>query len=285
MQGIYIAAIVALLLSMLLVGLILFRKQPKEERKFYILAILLIIPMSAGMYYIFRVPLDDFIKYLFGAKSLARNLLFTFYAPITEEPGKLWPLLIPWFYKKINEKNAVRTGIALGLGFSLGEIILLAAWLGNDPGGSAYPWYAYVSGFSVERIMATFLHIAATTTALYFLAKKRFWLGLLLAVMMHYFFNFPIFLAKLNLFHLGQPVWQTILGIYIALAAVGSGILLTYYLGGKAGIQKIIGRKAKCPGCGQIYKRPWLFALNMLHKRYERCPHCKKWHWTEAITG
>jgi hypothetical protein len=38
-------------------------------------------------------------------------------------------------------------------------------------------------------------------------------------------------------------------------------------------------RQAKCPECGLIYERRWL-AVNLGSRRYERCPGCKKWHYT-----
>ena len=35
---------------------------------------------------------------------------------------------------------------------------------------------------------------------------------------------------------------------------------------------------------GGEYEAP-LFALNFGRTRYERCPHCRRWHWTEKLTA
>lgn len=43
---------------------------------------------------------------------------------------------------------------------------------------------------------------------------------------------------------------------------------------------RLLGQ-AKCPGCGLIYDRH-LLAVNMGTRRYERCPGCKKGHYTKA---
>ena len=36
----------------------------------------------------------------------------------------------------------------------------------------------------------------------------------------------------------------------------------------------------RCPECHADYDAPVL-ALNLGHTRYERCPHCRHWHWTK----
>lgn len=37
-----------------------------------------------------------------------------------------------------------------------------------------------------------------------------------------------------------------------------------------------------CPDWGKEYDKPIYLAANLITKRYERCPHCGKWHMMRA---
>ncbi|MFN8539856.1 MAG: hypothetical protein U0232_20545 [Thermomicrobiales bacterium] len=77
--------------------------------------------------------------------------------PLTEEPAKLWPLLIPAFARRITRENAVRCAVALGLGFGIGEIGFIAQLIYADGDFNALPWYNF-SGFINERFMVCLIH-------------------------------------------------------------------------------------------------------------------------------
>lgn len=100
MQGIYITAIITTSLSLAVIGSIIFWRSPREERSFLSVVILSEIPMCALAFYFIRLPLDGWLRTLLGLQSGIYKFLTTLYAPITEEPAKLWILLIPWFLKK-----------------------------------------------------------------------------------------------------------------------------------------------------------------------------------------
>jgi ribosomal protein S27E len=44
----------------------------------------------------------------------------------------------------------------------------------------------------------------------------------------------------------------------------------------------LFGRR-RCPECGHEYDAP-LIGINFGLTRYERCPHCRHWHWTKVFS-
>jgi hypothetical protein len=56
-----------------------------------------------------------------GADSRAFAVFDTCFAPLTEEPAKLWLLLVPAFVGRLRKENAPGVAMAIGLGFGLGE--------------------------------------------------------------------------------------------------------------------------------------------------------------------
>ena len=281
MEGIYIAATIATLVSVVIIGGVLFLKSGKEYATFLVLAFLLLTPVAPLTFYFIRLPLDTYLQAVFGQASTTYIFITTLYAPLTEEPVKLWILLIPWFLSNLNRDNTIRLGIALGLGFGVGEIWLLALEYAKSPAIALLPWYA-LGGFMTERLMVCIMHGVWTTVALRKI-RTRFLVGLLGAMALHYLANFPIYLAAVNSGGLGKSVWQTILAIWVPLYFLGMIGLLIYFSFGKLTMQNIslfINGRAKCPACGTVYIRP-LFGVNGVTKRYERCPVCKKWHWID----
>lgn len=279
MEGISISAAITTLVSIAIIGSILLWKSSGKETVFLVLGFLLLIPMSPLTFYFIRLPLDGTMQAVFGRTSETYHFITTLYAPLTEEPAKLWALLIPWFLANLNEDNTVRFGVALGLGFGVGEIWLLATELAKNPAIAALPWYA-LGGFLNERFMVCVMHGAWTTLALRRL-RVNFMAGLLGAMGLHYLANFPIYLAAINLGGLGKSIWYIILAIWVPLYFLGMVALLIYFIYGRLNLQNInlfINGRATCPECGAVYVRPW-FGVNGLTKRYERCPSCKSWRW------
>jgi len=283
MKSIYIVAVIATITSIAIIGGILLRKASRKECLFYVAAFFLLVPMAPLAFYLVRIPLDVWLQGLLGQTSGAYIFLRTLYAPITEEPIKLWILLIPWFLNNLDSKNAIRLGIAVGLGFGVGEIWLLALELAKNPAIASLPWYL-LGGFINERVMVCLMHGVFTTIALR-QVSKHFPIGLLGAMAVHYLANFPIFLAAINFGGLGISVWGKILAIWVPFYFLVMVGLLVYFLFGKLTVHNMslfVNGRAKCPECGTVYFRP-IFAISGILKRYEQCSACKKWHWTRRL--
>jgi RsiW-degrading membrane proteinase PrsW (M82 family) len=82
--------------------------------------------------------------------------------PITEEGIKLLMLFLPIVRRRIRDgASALLVGLAVGLGFGLGEALYLGYALGPRSDLASLPWYAFFP-FLGERIAATFIHGALT---------------------------------------------------------------------------------------------------------------------------
>src|SRR5262249_34695729 len=157
------------------------------------------LPMAAVSFYLVRLPLDHWLVGTLGAGSLAHTVWGTLKAPLTEEPAKLWLLLAPWFRSRLRDENVPRLGLAIGLGFGVGEAWVVALLFSSDPRVSGLPWFEFgsLSGYVVERIMGCVLHGAFTATALHFIRRAP-GRAVLLAMGLHFLGNFPIFLRGWN---------------------------------------------------------------------------------------
>lgn len=279
MHQIYIAAIITTALTFIVMGGFLKWKSPPKERPLLITLLLLELPMAIAVFYLVRLPLvDGLVRLVVDKNSWAYGFISVFYAPITEEPAKLLPLLIPLLRRKIDDKNTIRAALALGLGFGLGEIWLVAGFVAASSAYTNIPWYQY-SGFLNERFMVSIIHGVFTATALRRLHKGFIW-GLLGAMCLHYFGNLPIYLAGIGFFGFSKETWQVILAVYTPIYFVLMLLLLSYYSYGKENLGKLLFGNSVCPECGFQYPAP-IMALNSINKRYERCPNCKKWHWVK----
>jgi len=282
LPGIYVAAIIATAVALLVFGIYVLFRAPRKERPLLIAATLLNVPFSPLAFHLVRMPLDRVIGKFLAAYPDVFLFVKTFYAPLTEEPAKLWLLLLPWFVRKIRRENAGRVAMALGLGFGVGEIWLLAQMIASSPSLASYPWY-YFGGFIGERFMVCLMHGAFTAAALWRL-RRGFVLGLLTAMALHYLGNFPIYLAAIDALGLGKTVWQYVLSIWIVLYFLLMLTVLAFFAYGKFHPGRIFFGLAKCPDCGTIYPRPF-WGINLGNRRHEKCPACKKWHRTREYKG
>ncbi|TES93873.1 MAG: PrsW family intramembrane metalloprotease [Candidatus Cloacimonadota bacterium] len=229
MQGIYIAAVVTTILSLGIIGVFLVWKIPKKEKGILLAVVLLEIPMCALAFYFIRFPLDGWLQRLLSSSPGIYRFLTTFYAPITEEPIKLWVLAIPWIFRRIERKNAIRFAVAIGLGFGIGEMWMLAEQFAKDPYIASLHWYQ-LGGYIQERFMVCVMHGAFTAPVICFLRKKTIILGILCALFLHYLGNFPIYLAGLNFLGLSISTWKIILTVWVQLYFLGMLGLLGYLL-------------------------------------------------------
>ncbi len=228
MPGIYIAALIAAGIVLAVALSLLFVFARPERRWLYALLLVLELPMSAATLVYVRVPLNDWIASLVSDPA-TRTLVSTFYAPLTEEPAKLWPLLLPFVWRRLSRANAVGVALALGIGFAIGEIGFLADRIARAPSTAALPWFSFL-GFVFERVLVSFWHPAFVAVATTAAARRPLLLpaGLLGAMALHYLGNFPIYLASRDAFGLGSAVWQTALLMWILLYTILTGLLLAW---------------------------------------------------------
>lgn len=231
------------------------------------------------MFHFVRMPLDAWLKHALGEGQLLAWLR-TAYAPLTEEPAKLWPLLVPVVARLVTRESLGRFALALGLGFAIGEVFTVAGLVtASRPDVASLPWWQ-LGGFITERFMTCATHGAMTALALFVWRKTNWFLpGLLLAMLAHYLSNFPITAAQRGWFGANQQIAQLILQLFIwgyFFCAVAWLLLLNIDL---RGLGLAIHGRADCPECGAEYTRP-LLALNFGPRHYEPCPQCRKWHWT-----
>jgi hypothetical protein len=221
------------------------------------------------------MPLHHILEAKLGPGP-ALTTIALFYAPLTEEPAKWLVLLLPFIRKALTPRNAVAIAIGTGLGFGIGEIWFLTLQLMRSPAVRELPFYAF-GGFMSERFVVTFLHGAFVAFLFKWLAEGRsFWSGALLGVALHFALNFPIYLAGIDLGHIGPTAWQVLLQVYVFGFAIALAVAVNRL--SKDRLRAGVLGSATCPECGAVYPRTFI-AINMLTRRYERCPNCRYWHW------
>jgi hypothetical protein len=228
-MGLIIAATITTALA--LVGLALLLARAADWRPLA-LAFAVALPLQPLAFYALRLPLDGLLKTSFGMVSWV-VIVSLFYAPLTEEPAKWLAALVPPVRRAIGSAP-VSVALAVGLGFAIGEIWFLAIALARSSSYPDLPFYLF-GGFFIERLEVCFLHGAMVAPAFVALARRRrFWLGALAGVALHFFLNFPIYLAQIDLLGLGREVWTQLLLLWM-LAYVIAGAFLLRWLGCKAG--------------------------------------------------
>ena len=275
MKSIYYMAVITTIVALSVYGVIIYRMKAPVDRRWLWLAFLMALPLQPLAFYLVRVPLNVWLVKKLGASSMMYEWITLFYAPLTEEPAKLLPLLVPFVLRDIRRENFVRYALAIGLGFGIGELWFVAGRIAINPHFAAVPVWQFM-GFFNERLMVCLLHAAFVSVALWRL-RNRFLLGVAGAMALHFFGNFPIYLMSKNLFGIGTTAWSVIVNLWLGLYFFGAICLFTYFMYGKVGVGRFLFGKSKCPDCGTVYGSPFL-ALNLGAKRYERCPSCKKWH-------
>jgi uncharacterized membrane protein YhfC len=118
-------------------------------------------------------------------------------APIAEESIKILPLALPVSRAFLQDaSHALSAGLALGLGFGLGEAAYLAYGLTQSPDYNQLPWYMF-TGFASDRLIVTFGHGFLTSIAAKGLSVgRKSFPGYLAAIGLHALINLgPILLA------------------------------------------------------------------------------------------
>lgn len=276
-HNIWIMAAITVVLSLLVYGAVLRQLAPRDERRLLVIACLMIVPMSAGAFYLVRRPLDVSIVHPLLGDGAAYFVARMLYAPVTEELTKLWPLLIPTFRQRVTRDNGLRVGMALGLGFGLGEILFIADLVARTP-GPELAWYEY-TGLLQERFMICLLHAGFAAMSLRGLTRWRFGLpaGLAVAMLLHLATNLPIGLAGLGWLGGDRTTVTALLGGWVIVLFFATGALLVWLIRRDTPDAAPFGR-TDCPRCHANYARPILLSANFGWKRYERCPACRTWN-------
>jgi uncharacterized membrane protein YhfC len=119
-------------------------------------------------------------------------------APIFEEAIKVLPVALPASRRVLKDaSHALWAGLALGMGFGLGEAAYLAYGIAQSPAYNQLPWHMF-TGFATERLIVTFAHGMMTAIAVLglFYGKKNVFLGYLAAAGLHALINLgPVLLA------------------------------------------------------------------------------------------
>lgn len=272
MHGIWGAAVAATLVMAGAFGFVLWRFAPRAHVGPLLLALALQLPMCAVAYYLVRQPIIDLLQPLFGQSPIYRWGQFL-YAPLTEEPAKLWPALLPFLARRIDRATLAWYGLALGTGFAIGEAWFIGDLIARSGRFADLPWWGF-GGYISERILVAPFHAAMVATTL---RGWRCWRGGLLAglgvaMLTHLLGNLPI-----GVFPLIFPAALVggMLQLFILLIATGGALLLVYYATGKVSAT-IPGTSTICPKCNATHKRS-LLVLNLGFKRVERCPACRRW--------
>jgi hypothetical protein len=278
---IYIAAILTTTLAVAIFGPMIAKLRLPANPRLLWLAFLIVLPLEPASFYFVRVPLDHWLTALLGKDSAALHWLVTFYAPLTEEPAKLVPLLVPAIRRDISRANFGRYALAIGLGFAIGEMWFIAEIIARNPKFAGVPFY-FFGGYLSERLMVCLFHSAFVGVALACL-RNRFALGVAGAMALHWLGNFPIFLMASNAFGMGPTLWAIAIQVWIIAYFVGALALISYFVFGHVSPGRLFYGRRKCPECGAEYDASlFAFAINLGTRRYERCPACRHWHFTKT---
>ncbi|HEX2115495.1 MAG TPA: hypothetical protein VHM01_13905, partial [Alphaproteobacteria bacterium] len=145
MSGLAIASLIAAAMSIVVYGGTLAWVAPHHEQPKLALVLIAAVPLTLLAYHGVRVPIENLLGAAGGTLWLRAIL-----PPLIEEPAKLVPVLLPVLARAITRENAWRFGMALGLGFGLGEIALLVQLLDPVQAVAAASWSS-LTGFISER--------------------------------------------------------------------------------------------------------------------------------------
>ncbi len=206
MPQIYIMLAVAVLMSLLLWGGLIYLFTHHDNRYFWLL--LPGLPLSALANLIIKrqaivaVGTMTNVQPGLGMAAPAWFLAFqVMLTPLVEEAIKAAPLLLPPARRMLTSQlRALWVGFALGVGFGLGEAMVIACAVERSGAYAALPWYVF-TGFLNERISTCFAHGVMTAVLVTGLQRggHHVLCGYLRAVSLHLFLNGPIVLYQLKL--------------------------------------------------------------------------------------
>lgn len=144
-------------------------------------------------------------------------VLIWFNAPVFEEAIKMLPAVLPVARTFLKDPSrSMWGGLALGMGFGLGEAAYLAYGLSRSAEFNQLPWHMF-TGFAVERLFVTFAHGFLTAIAVsgFYCWGRKAVFGYLSAVGLHALINLGPILLVLKLI----PQAVSTMGTYLAILA------------------------------------------------------------------
>jgi hypothetical protein len=120
---------------------------------------------------------------------------------VFEEATKLLPLLLPRVRGLLADRSsALWAGMALGIGYGLGEAAYLAYGIARNPHYAHLPWYLF-TGYFGERLVVCFLHGVMTAVAVSGVRRgfRQGLLGYLAAMGLHGLINIGAALYQFKL--------------------------------------------------------------------------------------
>ncbi|MDB6153627.1 MAG: hypothetical protein JWL90_2080 [Chthoniobacteraceae bacterium] len=276
MSGIYLAAFFTTLAAVAIFGPLIYKLQLPSNHQLLWLAALLVVPLQPLAFYWIRIPLDHWLAGQLGSSSITYQWLTSLYAPLTEEPMKLVPLLVPMIRADIRPANFARYALAIGLGFAIGEMWFVAGRVAQIKAMEGLPFYQF-GGYAVERLMTCIFHGAFVSVALWQWRRRFLW-GIAGAMTLHWLGNLPLQLMAQNAGGLGRTFWMVTVQLWLFGYCLAAASLLAYFAFGQFALGRLLFGRSRCPECNQGYDAP-LFGLNFGPSRYEHCPGCRKWHW------
>jgi len=222
-HGIYIAALIATVISMLLWGGLVYWLS--GSKRVYFALMLMNLPLSAIVNLYIKKPMYETLTSLLKVPPILDItspwwflLLIHFLPPISEEAIKLSPLIAGRVRNIVNKSSALWMGMAFGMGFGIGEIWYLAWRISMMPEYAEYPFY-YFGGFIGERIIAVFIHGVMTAIAVIRFMNGRGGLlvGYIWAVLFHAFANVGAMLYQIKVWDATIAMSYTIIVIIITM--------------------------------------------------------------------
>lgn len=267
-MGILLAATIATLASLILIGGVLLWKSPVADRKVLLILIVALLPISPIANSLIRLPLEQCLKSCAIDDGLIRLFSFLF-RPALEELVKLWPLLIPFVWRTTTSQTRVWRALAIGLGFGIGEMWMLAEIVFHNEPEIANLGLLPLTGFINERIMVCVIHGALTAVAL-----NQVLTGFPVSVGLHTAGNLPFFLREISAVALTEHLWKVVLQAWVLWYFFAMMVLIFNLAGGDLHAAWLLFGDARCPYCGMVYPRASLsWTLQVVH--YDHCPRCK----------
>lgn len=225
MADIAIAAVVTVVVSALVWGAVLYVLPGRTTR--YLWLVLPALPLSTAVNLAVKRPLGLGVAEVAGIPPEPPGaaplwyLAFVFLlSPVAEELAKLAPLGLRRVRRvAATAEQALWTGMALGIGFGIGEAVYLAYGVGQDPQFASTPWYAFV-GFFNERLAVCFGHGVMTAVAVVGLVQggRRRWTGPATAVGLHALANVGAFLYQVDLVGQAAAGWAFVAALILLTA-------------------------------------------------------------------
>lgn len=226
MPQIYIMAAITFSFSLILWGGLIYLFTGHQKSYFWLL--LLGLPLSAIANLIVKPQALIFVgqaAHVQPGLGLAAPVWFLAFkivlTPLVEEATKILPLLLKPAWKMVTSKaSALWVGFVLGVSFGLGEALLIAYSVAQNPVYASLPWYAF-TGYMNERLMTCFAHGLMTAVLVLGLQRRgRFILfGYLAALTLHLFLNAPTALYQLQLISFEQYNFSLLIP-FIVLAVI-----------------------------------------------------------------